>query len=315
MFKLFLFLVLFVSLEAQEAMVTRQKVLMGTFVTLRVDPSHSKLIAPAFRLLKSIENSLSSYNDSSPISKLNKNKTAKLDRYSYEALLLSKNYYKETGAYFNIAIGKITKDLYSFGLNEKIASKKELYGASTALSNLIFDKNEAIISDVIKIDLGGMGKGYAADKVAEFFTKNKVKRAVIALSGDIRCIGECNIEVQNPFDKAGFLATFSMKNSAVSTSGNYRRYVKKKQYNHLINPKTHTSEQNFVSVTLISDKLSSATLDAYATAVSVMPPKKAYSFLKKEPLAYMILQSDKRFLVSSNIDEYVEDLELKEFSF
>ena len=286
-------------------MTERIKVLMGTFVSISVEKEHDKLIQPSFALIKQIENSLSTYKKNSPVFQLNKNKHASLDKYSYEALQYALQYYKQTNGYFNIAIGTITKDLYRFGAKERIALKNELERSSTSIHALKFNKDEAFLGDAVKIDLGGMGKGFAVDKVYEFLLQNKVKKAVIALSGDIRCIGRCSIAVNNPLDVAHPLARFIMHNSAVSTSGNYNRYVKTKKYNHLINPKTKESEQKFISITLVS-KLPSVTLDAYATAASVMPVKKAYAFLNSQPLAYIILQSDKKLVISKNIADYTE---------
>ena len=311
MFRFFITLVIFISLQADEDLVARQKVVMGTFVTISVDRAHKSSLESAFKLLKNIENSLSSYSHHAIIYQLNHNKSVQLDRYSYEALNLSRNYYQETDGYFDIAIGSITKDLYHFGDHQRVASAQELAKASTNIDGLIFNQEEAIITDSIKIDLGGMGKGYGVDKVDTLFRQERVKRAVIALSGDIRCIGKCYISVHNPFDDTKTLASFFMQNSGVSTSGNYNRYVESKKNNHLINPKTKKSQQNFISLTLISNKLSSATLDAYATAISVMPLQKAYTFLAQLDLAYIILQVDKTLVVSKNINSYVKELKLK----
>ncbi len=310
MHKLLLIACLFLTCNADTQMVQRSKVLMGTFVSVSVDKQHKVLLEPSFEIIKNIENSLSSYKKTSPIAKLNKNKEADLDAYNYEALKLSLQYYNETDGYFDIAVGKITKDLYHFGEKERVASSKELQTSSTSIDGLIFDKYRACINNAIKIDLGGMGKGFAVDKVSAFLVKNSVKKAVIALSGDIRCIATCRIAVNNPLDENHPLALFTMNNSGVSTSGNYNRYVKSTKYNHLINPKTKQSEQKFFSVTLVSN-LPSATLDAYATAVSVMPVKKAYAFLNSQPLAYIILQADKKLIVSQNITHYISDLKLK----
>ena len=310
MLRLLASLLLLTLLNAHAELVERQKVMMGTFVSIAVDMQHKELISPAFNLLQTIESSLSSFDKNSSIYKLNHDKSAKLDRYSYEALKLSFDYYKETDGYFDIAVGKITKDLYRFGLDERVASSKSLKKASTSISGLFFNQEEAIITDTIKIDLGGMGKGYGVDKLRAYLKANAVKHAVIALSGDIRCIGECPVAVNDPLREGAVLATFQMKNSGVSTSGNYNRYVKDVAHNHLINPKNKSSEKNFISVTLIA-KLPSATLDAYATAVSVMPIKRAYAFLNAHQLAYIVLQSNKVLRVSKNIQEYVKDLKLK----
>ena len=315
MFRFFWLVALSLLVEADEGLVSRQKVVMGTFVTISVDKPHKSLIEPAFSLLKKIDDSLSSFNENSPIYKLNKSKSAQLNFYSSEALKLSLAYYTQTHGYFDIAIGKITEDLYRFGKDERVARKKELDLASTDIKGLHLYKNRAFLSDNIKIDLGGMGKGYGVDKLKDFLHKHNVVKAIIALSGDIRCIGECSIAVNNPLQQESSLATFVMKNSGVSTSGNYNRYIQDKKYNHLINPETKASEKNFISVTLISNTLSSSKLDAYATAVSVMPLQKAYKFLQKQSLAYIILQADKKIVLSPNLRDYVSDLKLKGLCF
>ena len=304
MLKFFIAVLFFLALPVSAAMLTRQKVLMGTFVSISVQEEKKALIPMAFSLLQTIESSLSSFDSNSPIYKLNHNKSARLDKYSYEALKLSKNYYKQTDGYFDIAVGSITKDLYRFGKKERIVSQKSLQKASTNLDALLFNTKEAIIPDTLKIDLGGMGKGYGVDRVSTLFRNHGVKNAIVALSGDIRCLGTCKIAVYNPLNPKNPLATFYITQSGVSTSGNYNRYVGDVEHNHLINPKKKSSEQNFISVTLIS-KLPSATLDAFATAVSVMPPKQAHDFLSSYPLAYIILQTDKKLIVSKNIKSYV----------
>jgi len=285
-------------------------VLMGTFASISIDEKDKELIQPSFAILKNVEESLSSYKKTSPIFKLNQNKMAQLDPYTYEAIQLSLRYYQQTDGYFDIAVGKITKDLYRFGVKERIVSKKVLQETLTSIDGLEFDEHKASLHTEIKIDLGGMGKGFGVDKVSAFLAQKGVKKAVIALSGDIRCIGKCKIAINNPLHVNTTLANFTMQNSGVSTSGNYNRYVKSTKYNHLINPKTKQSEQKFLSVTLISN-LPSTTLDAYATAASVMPLKETYAFLNSQPLAYIILQSNKKLIISSNITNYVSDLKLK----
>ena len=311
MFRLFLLCLFCLASDADEALVVRQKVLMGTFVTLSVDRKHKELIEPSFTLLQNIEKSLSSFDKNSPISKLNQNKSAKLDAFSYEALQLSRDFYRETDGYFNIAIGKITKDIYRFGEDERVAGKEELQEASVDINGLRFSRYGATLKRGVKIDLGGMGKGYGVDKTVAFLQAHSVQKAIVALSGDIRCIGRCKIAINNPLNAQTPLALFSIEDSGVTTSGNYNRYIQTKEYNHLINPKTKHSEVNFISVTLISKQLSSARLDAYATAVSVMPPKKACHFLDSKKLGYIILQADKKLLLSSNIADYAQELKLK----
>ncbi|MEA1983770.1 MAG: FAD:protein FMN transferase [Campylobacterota bacterium] len=305
--KLFVTFLIFASF-LQAEIVTRTKVMMGTFATVKVQEQDSHHFKNVFKTLKRVEKSLSSYDKKSPIYKLNQNKTAEINLYTYEALSLSKRYYKESGGYFNVAIGSITKDLYRFGEEQRVPDSTELNATRTSLSALAFDEKSAKIVSGVKVDLGGMGKGYGIDRAAEYLKINGIIQGSVALSGDIRCLDTCKIEVKNPFGKKS-LASFTTKhvNMGITTSGNYNRYVESKEHNHLINPKTKQSERNFASITLVST-LPSSDIDAYATAASVMPKAVAYSFLNSLPLAYIVVEETGETVVSSNIDFFVDAL-------
>ncbi|WP_324170618.1 FAD:protein FMN transferase [Sulfurimonas sp.] len=276
---------------------------MSTFITISVQQKDKDFIEHGFKIFKDIDFSLSSYNKNSPIYRLNRDKKSKINNYTYEAFVQSKKFYKDTDSYFNISIGSITKDLYHFGEDDRVASRDELKEARIDFDEVYFTKDEAKLGKSIKVDLGGMGKGFGVDKAAAYFRANSVE-ATISASGDIRCLDVCTFDIRNPFGD-GALASFitTKKDLGISTSGNYVRFVKSKANNHLINPKTKKSQTIFVSITLISE-LSSSALDAYTTASSVMPMKKAYEFLDSLELAYVILQSDGKLKVSSNISDY-----------
>lgn len=263
---------------------------MGTFVSITLPSSEQTLVQKGFDELKRVELELSNYNPEATLYKLNHGTTTSITPYLQEALTLSKKYYRESDGYFNVEVGVITKELYHFAEKERIPSSKEL--------------QEIDIHKAKQIDLGGMGKGYGVDKVKKLFNSYGVKEGVIAASGDIYCFGECNIEVQDPFDEDRTLLSFKIKDSAVTTSGNYRRFVKSKKYNHLINPKTKESEQNFASITLIS-KLPNSDIDAYATAASVMSVEKAVEFLNKFDLGYILILNDKRIIKSKNLKKFI----------
>ena len=276
---------------------SRTQVIMSTFVTISAPKEYEEYLQKGFEIVKSVENSLSSYKKGAVIYKLNENKKAKLDDYAYEALKLSSKYYKDTNAYFDITIGSITKDIYRFGEDEYLASKEELSDARVDFKALRFDKEFAyILRDDVKIDLGGMGKGFAVDKVAQYLKKEGVKDAVVSASGDIRCFSECNIYIQDPFSE-GVLMSFTTlkKDLSISTSGTYNRYVKDQKNNHLIDPKQKRSQHRFLSITLVGE-LANSDLDAYATAASVMTYEEAYEFLDSIGVAYVVVGSDSKIV-------------------
>jgi len=305
-----LFTLTFTVLNAE--MTTRTKVLMGTFVSITLPQENKHLFKKSFEILNRVDNSLSSYKRNSPIYKLNKNKKADINLYTYEALFLSQEYYTQTAGYFNVAVGSITKDLYHFGENERVPESWELNSSDVSLGALEFDKSSATLGQGVKIDLGGMGKGFGVDRVVEYLKINGVNEARVALSGDIRCLGICKVEIVNPSSTKPLIHFYTKyEDMGVSTSGNYNRYVEDVTNNHLINPKSKTSQTSFISITLIS-KLPNSDLDAYATAASVMPKELAFKFLDSLELAYVVLDTQNRLTVSENFELFTsETLEQK----
>jgi thiamine biosynthesis lipoprotein len=135
----------------------------------------------------------------------------------------------------------------------------------------VLEENKVKILPETMIDLGGIAKGYAVDLSLELLERHRVKKAVVAASGDIGCLRACEVVIQDPFHSDGSITLIrsSLPRTAISTSGNYERYIKNKTHNHLIDPKTGRSEQRYASITLI-DTGDNTRIDALATAVSVM---------------------------------------------
>ncbi len=308
MFKtLLLLIVLALFLEAKT--ISRTQVIMGTFITISTDEQNKNYIEEAFNIVKAVDLSLSSYNPEATIYKLNRDLfQAGLDKYSYEALQLSQKYYENTDGYFDISVGSITKKLYKFGEDERVPTSNELSNAVVKLKGLHVEKDKAYMEPGMQIDLGGMGKGFAVDKVSEFFRGKGIKNTIISASGDIRCLSTCTLNIQDPFTDKN-LARFETVSDdlGITTSGNYNRYVKSVKNNHLIDPKQKKPQNKFVSITLIGD-INSADLDAYATASSVMPTKNAYKFLDRIGVGYIVVESDKNLVVSRNISKFTKDL-------
>ena len=296
------------TLILESSTISRTQIIMATFINISLDEKYKNHIEKGFDIMKDVDFALSSYNKESPIYMLNRDKKAKIGRYTYEALLLSQKLYKNSNFYFDITIGSITKNLYHFGEDERVPTAQELESAKVDFMGISFNENEAYLENGITLDFGGMGKGFGVDKVAQYFRDEGIDSARISASGDIRCLDICSVDIKSPF-KDAILASFktSAADLGITTSGNYNRYVLSTKNNHLINPKSKKSQLKFISITLVG-KLSSTELDAYATAISVMPIKKAYEFLDSLDVSYLVLQSDGKLKVSSNSDKYINNL-------
>jgi thiamine biosynthesis lipoprotein len=300
-----LFLLYFpLFLPAQDPMQTRTQVLMGTFVTITLPQTDSHRITGVFAHIKEIENALSSYDIHASLGKLNKDHHVNADPYLTEAINLSRAYYDETNGYFDITIGSISKDLYHFGEeNTYSPSKKALQDATLNIDGIYIEDTEIKSDENISIDLGGMGKGYGVDKVASYLKDQNVTEGIIALSGDIRCLNACEILLQSPYSNHTF-ARIKSKDSdlSISTSGTYRRYATTKEEHHLINPKTASQGKEFVSVSLFS-RADNAKIDAYATALAVMPKDEALTFLKThKDIAFVLVDTEGKILYGNITD-------------
>ena len=306
--KRILFILLFSFFAACEQKITpsvelesRTQALMGTFVTLTLPSIHQTHISKSFEKIKEIENALSSYDSNASIYRLNQKHFITYNHYVAEAIQLSQQYYKDTQGYFDITIGSISKRLYHFGEeNETLPKQEALQKAILNIDGITLTPHGITTKKELTIDLGGIGKGYAVDKVAKYLREQNISQGTLALSGDIRCLDRCSIALQSPLSEEMFAQVETVKpNVSISTSGTYRRYIKKKEAHHLIDPKAKKPQQNFISVSLFSLG-DNRRLDAYATAVSVMPPKVALAFLQKhKDISFILVKSDGKILFNN----------------
>ena len=285
---------------------TRTQVLMGTFVHICLEEQYNRQISQSFRRIKEIEHSLSSYDSEALVYRLNHSHHIPYDAYLAETIEKSKQYYQDTQGYFDITIGSISKDLYHFGEeNSTIPSEEALQHANLDIDAIEVNATTIRTEENITIDLGGMGKGYAVDKVTDFLAEQNISKGTIALSGDIRCLDLCTFGLQSPYSEQTFASLKSkIAQLSISTSGTYRRYVKDTSHHHLIDPKTAEQGKAFVSVSLFTHA-NNAKIDAYATAISVMPKAKALAFLKAHDEIGFVLVERNGKIMYGNLEKFV----------
>ncbi len=289
----------------------KTKIIMGTYISIKLPSENKKYLEDAFGIFKELDSKLSVFKESSEISKLNKEKKINPSATITDILKKSVAVCKETNGFFNIAVGALTIDEYGFGTeSEKIPDNERIKEIKEFLKcDLIkFKKDHIEIPKNIKVDLGGIGKGYAVDKVHKFLKEKNINRGVISASGDIRCLDICKIYIKDPFNEENLAYFTTLKGGvSISTSGIYERYIHSKDLNHIINPKTGYPQNKITSVTLIWDR-GNTLLDAYATAVSVMPLQKSLDFLINKKIGFILVTDDKKVYYSKDIFRYVKDL-------
>ena len=124
----------------------------------------------------------------------------------------------------------------------------------------------------VKIDLGGIAKGLAADLAVDKLKAHGKKAGLVNAGGDISLFGgKWRVGIQNPFEESEMLScVVLLDEGAIVTSGSYRRgyMIDGKRYSHIVDPRTGETAEPFASVTVIAPDAASA--DGLATAISVM---------------------------------------------
>ena len=155
--------------------------------------------------------------------------------------------------------------------------------------NIIIDESShsvQLLKPSMKLDLGGIGKGYAAQRAVDALRGRGITRCLVALAGDI-AVGDpppgqsgWSIAAQSSDDVAS-PATLLLANAAVSTSGDSEQFIEiaGQRYGHIVNPRTGLGLTNRVSATVIAPRGELA--DALSTAVCVMGLRDGQEFLAK----------------------------------
>lgn len=224
------------------------------------------------KLILDINNKMSMQLPDSELNKINKNAGIKPVTVSKDTLTVIKKavyYSKLVGSTFDITVGPLTS-LWNIG-NEsakipKIDEIKNRLPLINFKNIIINEKNSTVYlkNKGMKIDLGGIAKGFCADKVANYLRENDVKNAIINLGGNIFVIGknkknqDFTVGIQDPSEnKTEAMGSITGSNISVVTSGIYERFIKDKNkvYHHMLNPVDgYPFQNNLNSVTIISSK-------------------------------------------------------------
>ena len=191
----------------------------------------------------------------SPMKRIHKIKTDKvvketLSDETLELIEFAKKKSKESNDAFDISIYPIV-ELWGFPTQKyRVPSDSEI---QKLLKNVNSQKikinkktNVVTLEKNMKIDLGGIAKGYTSQRIAKIYKKDGVKSGVISLGGNVQAIGtktdgsRWKVGVQSPDDTESMIGAYEAADEAVITSGAYERYFEKdgKTYHHIIDPAT-----------------------------------------------------------------------------
>jgi len=245
-------------------------------------------------ILYQINHTASTYDTTSIISKINRNKEVDLNPDFIKIFNRSVEVSDSTNGCFDITVGELVKQ-WGFGFKtNKMPTKQGV----DSLLRLVGYKNLSINGNrLIKkfpethIDFNAIAQGYTVDLVAEYLMKNHCDNYIVEIGGEVRANGLKEnrkpwiVGIEKPAasdssDRAIQLKIV-LRNQSISTSGNYRKYFVKDgiKYSHTIDPSTgYPVHHSLLSVSIIAKDCTTA--DAYCTAFMVMGIDKAKEFLK-----------------------------------
>ena len=276
-----------------------------------------QLITDAFLECDRYEKLLSKTIESSEISQINDaaGRTVEVSTETSEVIEKGLWYGKVSDGLFDITIGKASA-LWDFHEAEEVAGDEaaaesrlpEEAELAEAVKHVDFEKVKVNGLSVqlgdpeMEIDLGGIAKGYIADRVTEFLSERGVVSAVVDLGGNIVTIGHkttellpgldtdtvtthpFNIGIKDPQSETGtLLAVFPAADKTVVTSGTYERFLIEDgvKYHHILDPKTGWPIDNDVlSVTIIAPKGCAVDADGLSTTCLALGVEKGMELIE-----------------------------------
>ncbi len=288
--------------------------------------SAEKMKSGVERILHDFDMSLSLYQDSSVVSRINRNEAFNTDLYFEEVFAKSKAIFQLTNGAFDVTVGPLVR-AWGFGPD---ARKNFSESKRDSLLNLIgmgkVDIKDGIFvkdDPRINLDFNAIAQGYSVDVIFRHLNDLGIKSYLVEIGGEVRVRGKkgdvlWRIGIDRPTDDNmlpgnDLQAVISLKDRALATSGNYRKFYMEDgiKYSHTIDPKTGYPVRNkLLSATVLADECADA--DGIATAFMVMGMEKSIEFLYLHPgfeafLVYSDENGNFRTWVSEKLKGYISE--------
>ena len=259
--------------------------------------------------LKRFDGSLSPFNDTATITRINRNEDIVPDTFFTNVFRRSMEISRETDGAFDITVAPLA-NAWGFGF------KKGAFPDSLMIDSLLqitgYEKVKLENGKVVKQDprvmlsCSAVAKGYSVDVIARLLDRKGIKNYMVDIGGEVVVKGKnatgdlWRIGINKPYDdslavKQDIQVVLNLTDLGMATSGNYRNYYYKdgKKYAHTIDPRTgYPVQHSILSSTVIAEDCMTA--DALATSFMVMGLEEAEKFCKANPMidAYFIYSGE-----------------------
>lgn len=294
---------------------------MGTIITQKINALNleaKKITGEALEIINRLEKIMSFFEVTSQLSQINQ-QSGKLwisvDSELFFLIKEAKKYARLTGGVFDITVASLVELWQKYGKVQKIPSQSLIEDTLKKVNyeNILIDEERGMVKlrrNGQKIDLGGIAKGYAANRVIQYYQQKGLRSAMINLGGNVALLGgrddekPWQIGIQNPLQKRGeCLAIISVSNTAVVTSGDYERFFLENNriYHHILNPLTgYPASSGLRSVTIIHPDAMLA--DVLATTLFILGLEKGVKLIKRfSDIEVIIISEDRKIYLSGSL--------------
>lgn len=296
----FLFFLIVLSGCSPEHHYARDFMLMDTFVRIEARGPLSmrrkkQAVADAASRMKELEKKFDYFSETGELAAINRLKAGDVFAVSDEMFTVLKTARD---------ICKKTEGAFDISASPGVRGGCRLWGLNGKRKTVRIKKNG------IKLNLGGIAKGFIVDEGAEVLKKAGIQDGLINAGGDICCMGfgrnrneGWKIGIRDPANPRRVLTTLTVRDKGIATSGGYARFVKagSKTFSHIVDPRTGNPVAEIrKSVTVVARNCMIA--DALATALYVMAPHEGLALIEgMGPAECIIIREDGRFVTSSGI--------------
>lgn len=271
-------------------------------------------ISESIAYINALEADISRTRETSDIYAVNhaEGKTVTVSEQTADVLRRALELAEETEGYFDPTIAPLS-DLWGIGTEDAAVPAQEEIDAALSLvdyTQVKLDGTDVTLPAGMQIDLGGIGKGYAADHVAQILRDAGVAHATISLGGNIYAVGSKDrglpwtVGITDPDEPGSWFATLKVSDTSIVTSGDYERYFEQdgKRYCHIFDPETgYPAETDLRSVTVVSADSTSS--DAYTTALFVMGLDRATAYCEAHDIEAIFVCSDHTVHVTDGLKD------------
>lgn len=270
--------------------VTTSMRVMGSYANVIVVTADSAKSAPAVRAAQSVflrvDSLMSNWTTTSEIARLNRVAGTKRTRVEPEVagvIAEAMQVWRQSGGAFDITVEPLIRAWGFLGGPKRVPSEREAAAAFRLVGgrHIAFDPVSRMIRfrrPGVRIDLGGIAQGYAADVAAETLRTRGVTDALIDVSGDMVALGTpegataWRIGIRDPRDRMPYFGRLHVTGEAVTTSGKYEQFVAAdgKTYGHILDPRTGRPAEGLISVTVVSR--TAIVADGWDTGLFAMGP-------------------------------------------